>query len=406
MSDHDDFFEEFNAHTKFKHLVLAAYLEEWAYKILQEPRFGPRAWYVDGFAGPGKDKANNDGSPTIACRTAIKVRSTLQRKPSTASHRLGVFCIEKRAKLYAELDQHLEPFARVEPALVRTERGTLPEHLQAVLKDTAGPLLTFLDPFGVVGLDAATYAPLLARRGSELFALLGTEGAARITAAYQRSGNKFETKLAERTATLPLFPDLHSLEVSELRAKAEQQHNRNTENDAKNLASYERALGSQLRALWVLEGPHEGAAQRLATCFKDALIDAGADYVIFLPITNADGRPEYTLVYATKSEKGVVTMKACVCRALKKSSLPATLREKVQRDLEIDLAPIVDAVRDSFAGKIAPWAQKAKGSVQSLLYARTSLFPFQRKELEDSLEEAGILKWIDGKRMIAVPERP
>lgn len=407
MTDNNDFFGEFAPHTRLKHIVLETYLEEWAFKLLRRPHAPSRVWYVDGFAGRGRDTAGNLGSPTIACQVAMRVRGRMLATAGHQSSRMGVFCIEERATHHAALAAHLEPFRQTEPALVEIRRGTLDQHLDAVLRGTSGPILAFLDPFGLTGLDAQTYAPLLERPGSEIFALVGTEGSKRLAAAYQSDGNKFAKALEDATSTLPLFPDEEQRHIESLRSKALAQNQRNDENREKNLASLTRALGSSTRALWVLEGDSDTAPARTATAFRDALYDAGAIHVTFLPVSDAKGRPKHLLVHATRSAKGVLAMKDAVSHALRVAELPEDLRARLADDLAVDLTPIVAAIRETYRGSTAPWARKTEGSVQELVYVNTPAFPHHRLELEAKLKAAGILRRSNGTRgswVIAVPD--
>ena len=56
-------------HTKAKHQILEEYLKAW-FPIIG--RWAGRIVYLDGFAGPGKYKDGEDGSPVIAIKTAIE----------------------------------------------------------------------------------------------------------------------------------------------------------------------------------------------------------------------------------------------------------------------------------------------------------------------------------------------
>ena len=57
------------SHTKAKHQILEEYLKAW-FPIIG--RWASRIVYLDGFAGPGKYKDGEDGSPVIAVKTAIE----------------------------------------------------------------------------------------------------------------------------------------------------------------------------------------------------------------------------------------------------------------------------------------------------------------------------------------------
>lgn len=403
MTANDDHFGEFKPHTKLKHTVLELYLEAWAFKLLMRKGAESRVWFVDAFAGRGRDDLGNSGSPTIACRTAMKVRGRMAVAPATASQRLGVYCIEQDPGHFAALAAHIAPFKTIEPALVHTRQGSLDDHLSDVLARTSGPLLAFLDPFGFKGLDASTYAPLLARPGSEIFALIPTEGSKRIAAAYQSDGNTHAVELERAMASLSLFPDDHAVHQATLRAKADAQSVRNEANRAKNLAMLTRALGSEVRALAVLEGDWESAPERTALAFRDALFDAGAKHVTFFPVSDLEGKPKHLFAHATKSGKGVLAMKESISAAIRDESLPVALRDRLRLDLGIDVARVVSAVRSSYAGQTVPWAKDAEGSAQAQLYVSTAAYPHHRESIEAALVKAGLLVRESRKRVLRVP---
>jgi three-Cys-motif partner protein len=69
---------EIDRHTLAKHAILRRYLEAWL-PIMTS--WSGRVLYIDGFAGPGKYKGGEDGSPIIALKAArdhrTKIRSEI-----------------------------------------------------------------------------------------------------------------------------------------------------------------------------------------------------------------------------------------------------------------------------------------------------------------------------------------
>ncbi|MFL5287250.1 MAG: three-Cys-motif partner protein TcmP, partial [Rhodopila sp.] len=57
-------------HTAAKLEILGAYLRAW-FPILSRGRNFDRIIYIDGFAGPGRYKRGEDGSPIIALKAAL-----------------------------------------------------------------------------------------------------------------------------------------------------------------------------------------------------------------------------------------------------------------------------------------------------------------------------------------------
>ena len=62
----DKHFDEFEPHTLLKHAILKTYLATWAMRLLQWGRAGDVVYFVDAFAGQGRDGVGNPGSPAIA----------------------------------------------------------------------------------------------------------------------------------------------------------------------------------------------------------------------------------------------------------------------------------------------------------------------------------------------------
>ena len=63
-------------HTEAKHVLLKAYLDQWFPILAQSrPRSLERLIYIDGFAGPGKYKDGEPGSPVVAISAILNNRS-------------------------------------------------------------------------------------------------------------------------------------------------------------------------------------------------------------------------------------------------------------------------------------------------------------------------------------------
>jgi three-Cys-motif partner protein len=149
------FFDRFKSHTQQKHDVLEAYMAAWAMILLQD---FPRVWFVDGFAGKGKDEDGRHGSPLIACEVAESVRSAfaLQGK----NRKLRVVAIESSTRRAKALRANLATY--VDSGVAEVIRGDVWETIEGVLKRSdEEPLLLFVDPFGLKGLSAKDLAAVL-----------------------------------------------------------------------------------------------------------------------------------------------------------------------------------------------------------------------------------------------------
>ena len=135
------------SHTKAKHQILEEYLKAW-FPIIG--RWAGRIVYLDGFAGPGKYKDGEDGSPVIAIKTAIE---HTMLKPTT---QITFGFIEKNKKRAEILKQTLsEKFEKIpENMTYQVEDSEFKNSISATLDDLEAkgaklaPTFAFLDPFG------------------------------------------------------------------------------------------------------------------------------------------------------------------------------------------------------------------------------------------------------------------
>lgn len=146
-------------HTRAKHVILRSYLQAW-FPILST--WHERVVYYDGFAGPGRYSAGEEGSPLIALSAAREHRANLsseivfifvERDPARAAHlQSEISQLDLPANYVSHVRQ--EDFAK---ALTDT-LDYLDEHHLAI-----APTFAFVDPFGVKGLPFSLIRRLLQR---------------------------------------------------------------------------------------------------------------------------------------------------------------------------------------------------------------------------------------------------
>lgn len=408
MTQHSDHFEEFQPHTKLKHAILDTYIIAWAMKLLMGGADSTLA-IVDAFAGQGRDNAGNDGSPVIAARRAFEAMDAARgRKPSLHDPKIHVVAIEKEASKHHALVNVMAPFANVHPELIAVRQGALLDHIDEVVRTVgAAPTFYFLDPYGIKGLDASTYRKALAGPRNEIFALFSDIGATRlhglITAERTDPSGEIETILSQPS----LFPDEDSARITEVEAAAARS---NEALDVSIPASRQHLTTALGHEEWIAElerTPREHRADAFLRLFCRALLDAGAQYVLPIPMRNEAGHRVYSLVHASKSKTGYVTMKEAVCSGLNKVGVSDPARQRIVVDLSIGLTELVAALQQALVGARHPWAdQGGIPGIKRLLLEHTAIFPLQLNDLKSMLKDAGILQRLDRKEICVFPPLP
>lgn len=156
-------------HTLGKHLVLKSYLDAW---LPIMGKWNGRILFIDGFAGPGKYKGGEDGSPLIA----LKALENHAAK-SSINAEVVFFFVEKNPERAAYLKE-----------LIRTESWTLPSKCRIRVETSAfdnalsqlltmldeqkrrlAPSFVMIDPFGVSGTPMEVIARILQNRKCEVY---------------------------------------------------------------------------------------------------------------------------------------------------------------------------------------------------------------------------------------------
>ena len=153
-------------HTIAKHKILEEYLKAWAPII---GRCEQRIVYIDGFAGPGKYKNGENGSPIIAINT---IRNNSNLKESTE---VIFWFIEKDKKRSEVLKQTLKnQFNMPTNMKYVVDNSEFENSLCSQLdnlekqKQALAPTFAFLDPFGYSGFPMKLIQRLLQHNKSEV----------------------------------------------------------------------------------------------------------------------------------------------------------------------------------------------------------------------------------------------
>lgn len=390
MSNSNRHFDSFQEHTLLKHAVLYAYVRAWAMKLLMWGVAGRTIYFVDAFAGEGRDENGNAGSPLIACMIAGQVRGFFMERGIEVE--LRVIAIEKGRDRHKALCEVLRPFGPDGQQCVTVYRGVLADHINEIERAIgSAPTLYFLDPFGVSGLDASMYRRMLTGGHNEIFALFADVGATRLHGLVIAENGDVDRQLARLEARPTLFPEIDAHERAGVERKIAQ---RDQAIDATREASEEhltRALGS-VDWLKALEGvASEDRPDAFLRLFVTQMVRSGARRVITLPMRNTDGRRVYSLVHASRSAKGYVAMKEAIHQGLRAGdTLPEEVCQRIREDLSVPIAPFADFVAAEYAEREMSWSDVGKASgLKSLLLENTSIFPFQMDDLKAEFKRRG-----------------
>jgi three-Cys-motif partner protein len=188
MAWDEQFFIQPRLTSKLKHLVLRAYVKEFAYHL---GSVRPVVYYVDGFAGAGvygHGARTEDGSPLLIARLAQEI--------STYSRPVDLRClnVESDLKRFRSLEAVTEPFR---PGIVeKNYHGTFADAIPDVIKRIGNaPSFFFIDPFGTKDIAFSDLLPVF-NRGSrtEVLITLHTDGIAKKAGYFARENAESATE--------------------------------------------------------------------------------------------------------------------------------------------------------------------------------------------------------------------
>ena len=153
-------------HTIAKHKILEEYLKAWAPII---GKWAQRIVYIDGFAGPGKYKGGENGSPVIAINTIMN-NSNLKKTTEVT-----FWFLEKDKERASALEQTLEEQFNMPANMNYTVNNSEFEYSLCLLLDSLeqqnkrlAPTFAFVDPFGYSGFPMKLIQRLLKHDKSEV----------------------------------------------------------------------------------------------------------------------------------------------------------------------------------------------------------------------------------------------
>ena len=166
--------------TAAKHELYRRYLDGWWPTLLQPSRNGrlwPRVTYLDAFAGPGRYKGGEAGSPVFALQGLLS--HVAAERMQLRRDRVRLLFMEKdRARfehLQAELDRSFRSLdgLPVWPEAVRGEAGTDAEHLLDETDAWGSPILAVFDSWGNVNVPLRLVRRIATNPSSEVIVTFG-----------------------------------------------------------------------------------------------------------------------------------------------------------------------------------------------------------------------------------------
>jgi three-Cys-motif partner protein len=384
-------FGVFKPHTLTKHAILDAYLKAWATILV--PRFGA-VWFVDAFAGEGRDDVGHPGSPLIAAKVAEQINAKHFPAGITRHKGMRLIAFEAEHDRFLSLDKVMSAYV-AEPwhqgtALVR--EGTLEEKLEPVLKTLENaPTLFFLDPFGIDGLSAAVLPSLLAPPQNELLILFSDEGAVRLAGKVRAGRPDANAMISRAEGSVP--DSLFGREETEaLRAEKRTEAKRSAAGHKSN-EDAERILDTAFGGGWwrtIIDGtPDELRQAKFVELYEAMLERFGASHRLRFSIDTPDGRHKYFLIHASKNKRAYAAMKDAMHRARKtkaESAIAPSLLDHLITDTNVE--DVATTIARQFAGKRVRW-QGEHPSVRGFAIDDTPLWYHELEALKAELLRRG-----------------
>lgn len=303
-------------HTVGKHRVMKAYLDGW-FPVMSS--YTGRVLFIDGFAGPGKYRDGEEGSPIIALK-ALRDHSYRSRMKAE----FVFLFIEKDDDRAEVLRREIKPIVAELDATVKCEVliGAFDEKMAEVL-NTVGeqnarlaPSFVMVDPFGVGQTPMSVIGRILENPKSEVFISYMWEWINRF-----KGQPEFERPLIE-------------------------------------------LYGSDAWKGYInLPKPQQKAF--LYELYESQLRKAGAKFVTYFELLKG-GRHVYTIFFATKHPKGMDLMKGSIWKADKTGNYQFRGRDETELTLDLDrpnLAPLQREIQEAFGGgdvsieRVTEWAR-------------------------------------------------
>ena len=393
LTPRDKHFERFEDHTKVKHFLLASYLKALAVILLEGGPTGrgrrfKRIVFVDAFAGAGCDAEGHPGSPLLAAQIATEVNERLFDGSASRDTGMQVIAVEEDKEYFESLEHCLASFTGRAKAFVFARQGQLDSDMFSNIRKFApsDPMLVFLDPFGIGGLDASLLRQLLAQPHTELLMLFHDEAVVRLDAKGKATPTDPSLAIEGALAQASLFgPEHDATRVLEAERRAARQLAGHKSNPNAR-AIMRRAFGNLDHEPILDAAPIELRQEKAIELYSDLLKRSGASHVLRFAVDTRDGRHKYTLLHASKEPAAFAAMKDAMYRARRFAGA-----EGPQLVADTDLRPIVQQIAAQFVGGRVRWTGE-EPSVKAFALRETALMYHELDALKRELAEYSVVK--------------
>lgn len=398
MAQNRRHFDKFAGQTRLKHYILKSYVETWALVLLQGGHYA-NAWFIDAFAGAGKDDSGTPGSPVIACRVAADVRAALSGKERrSTTPELRIIAIEADTSTFRKLEAATREFADARSGgCLELVHGTLADKMDWVmaLGSADEPKLFFLDPFGVRGLDAAVVRRIFTRSRYEALILFSDTGAIRLHGAAEAAKRPVATK-----DVLPsLFDSLteHAPAQEHLLAEPAAQ----AEHTAEDLDSDMReppateailrtAFGDQFEVARASVAGARSARVAWMKAYVSALRAWGATHVLSFSVMDERDEHKYYLIHAATNGLATKKLKEAIYTAMRRRASEPGVQTNMLYVTSVDTSEMVEALHRHFAGRTVRWQNgNEPDTVREYLLRETSALNSDLPAIQQALDAAG-----------------
>ncbi len=149
---HARFFDSQSTESQIKLRIYESYLKPWSQRLGSR---GGTVWVVDGFAGRGRYKTGQPGSPEIAMRRAQELAN------DGARYRLQCIFGDRKKSNTAVLHELKGLYPEASALIIEDDFWARVDDVVRLV--ATAPALVFVDPFGLLGIDFATLTRLVSR---------------------------------------------------------------------------------------------------------------------------------------------------------------------------------------------------------------------------------------------------